>query len=591
MHMRIGPGPVFVVEMIAAGRRWQTYASRAGLVVFLFAALALCWANDRRVRADGSVSLREYAELGATFATTILSTQLALVLLAAPAATAGAICIDKARGNLTLLMTTDLSSMEIVLGKLFARLMPVFGLVIASLPVMFATSLLGGVSGELLLGGFVVLVGATLASCAIALVFSVYVGKTHEALLLAYFAIIGWLLAYPIIWGLWPVPIPDWFFYLNPFALLWAPMSPNSRASGSIYWLYLFVAIGIVALSTGWIIWRLRPIVLHQSNRPTRRRNERVFSRNRRLHLLNTNPVRWYERHRKKLTRAGRVIWLIFILGSVLGSIWAVLSNFARPFSEITMLSNVIIVGVGLLLATVGAVTVLADERTRGNLDILFTTPLSSRQIALAKWRAAFAIIPKVLFLPALVSLIVLVNNLDRTRGGFFSNRSDPLDRMAMFVGMIILWTSSGIFLTSLGLWLATQIKQLGRAVGLAVTIYVGISIGWIFLVMAVSSKDDTALAVISASPIFTAAFGTVCMMGMEGGDSITALCLGTFLWSAFYIIMSAILLAVTLRIFDRKLGRISLTKSRPSRLRPHKPRIAAIPQVVAEPTPPSAIA
>ena len=59
-----------------------------------------------------------------------------MVMLAAPAATAGAICLDKARGTLLHVLVTDLSDAEIVLGKLAARLVPVLGLVACSLPVL-----------------------------------------------------------------------------------------------------------------------------------------------------------------------------------------------------------------------------------------------------------------------------------------------------------------------------------------------------------------------------------------------------------------------------------------------------------------------
>ncbi len=68
-----------------------------------------------------------------------------MVMLAAPAATAGAICLDKARGTLLHTLVTDLSDAEIVLGKLAARLVPVLGLVACSLPVLALGLLLGGI--------------------------------------------------------------------------------------------------------------------------------------------------------------------------------------------------------------------------------------------------------------------------------------------------------------------------------------------------------------------------------------------------------------------------------------------------------------
>ena len=80
--------------------------------------------------ADVATTIRGLAEVGELFYVAVIGTQLTLVLLAAPAATAGAICLDRARGTLTHLLVTDLSDSEIVLGKLAARLVPVLGLVV-----------------------------------------------------------------------------------------------------------------------------------------------------------------------------------------------------------------------------------------------------------------------------------------------------------------------------------------------------------------------------------------------------------------------------------------------------------------------------
>ena len=77
--------------------------------------------------------------------TAIIGVELTLVMLAAPAATAGAICVDRARGTLAHMLVTDLSDPEIVLGKLAARLLPVLGLVACTWPVLAICSLLGGI--------------------------------------------------------------------------------------------------------------------------------------------------------------------------------------------------------------------------------------------------------------------------------------------------------------------------------------------------------------------------------------------------------------------------------------------------------------
>ena len=141
-------GPVFAYEWIRSSRRWQGYALRSSFVLFLLMALAYVWMNTSSYPAKSNIRLM--AELGEWFFQAVIGTQLTLVLLAAPAATAGAICIDKARGTMTHMLVTDLADFEIVLGKLAARLVPVVGLVACTLPMMELLILLGGVAPEAL---------------------------------------------------------------------------------------------------------------------------------------------------------------------------------------------------------------------------------------------------------------------------------------------------------------------------------------------------------------------------------------------------------------------------------------------------------
>src|SRR4051794_41166715 len=186
----LGLGPVFAYEWLTATRRWQGYALRSCFVVLLLAALVVTWASRSEIQA--ATSIRGLAQFGELFYVAVVGTQIALVLLAAPAATAGAICLDRARGTLAHLMVTDLSDGEIVLGKLAARLVPVLWLVGCALPVMAILTLLGGVDPDALFGAFLVTLGVAVLGCSLALAFSLWAGKTHEALLGTY-----------AVWGLW----------------------------------------------------------------------------------------------------------------------------------------------------------------------------------------------------------------------------------------------------------------------------------------------------------------------------------------------------------------------------------------------------
>ncbi len=145
------------------------------------------------------------------------------VLLVAPAATAGVICQERARALLDV-FATDLSSAEVVLGKLAARLLPVLATVAAAVPVLAITSLFGGMDPAVLGGSFAVVLGLAVLGCALALSLSLWGRKTHEVLLAMYFVWFGWLLLLPV----WVVvtrqltgrPLPwGWLARTHPFML------------------------------------------------------------------------------------------------------------------------------------------------------------------------------------------------------------------------------------------------------------------------------------------------------------------------------------------------------------------------------------
>lgn len=138
-----GLGPVFALEWLTTTRRWQVYAGRALFVGTLLIALSSVWVAHASGR--GTLSIQDLASIGQAFYGAIVFTQLTLVLLAAPAATAGAICQDKVQGNLAQLLVTELSNTEVVLGKLAARLVPVLAMVGCTLPVLTLCTLLGGI--------------------------------------------------------------------------------------------------------------------------------------------------------------------------------------------------------------------------------------------------------------------------------------------------------------------------------------------------------------------------------------------------------------------------------------------------------------
>src|SRR3954451_11627065 len=187
MSMRWGLGPVFVYESLLGARRWQVYAVRSLFVTLLLAGMALVWIGEDvpgAARPGGSgMTRQQLAKVGEAFFYALAGIQLSLVMLAAPAAAAGSICTDRLRGTLLHMMVTDLSDVEIVMGKLGSRLAPVFGLIACAVPVAALAALLGGIDFGALLGLFAVSIALAVLGCALALVVSVRATKTHEVLI------------------------------------------------------------------------------------------------------------------------------------------------------------------------------------------------------------------------------------------------------------------------------------------------------------------------------------------------------------------------------------------------------------------------
>ena len=239
LDTRSGAG--FAYERIASSRRWQGYALRGLFLTALLLALVVAW--DKSGRGAGMSPIRYYRQVAEGVFIGVIGTQLALVLLVAPAATAGAICLDRARGTKAHVLLTDLSDAEIVLGRLAARLLPVLGLLACTLPLMELLALLGGVDPAALLWAFGVTASLARLGCSLAMFLSLWMGKIHEALLATY-AILGcWLLALPVceqiaIYTGWPWINPS--LKINPFYMALAP-----------YWLPGNVTLGDTLIFAG----------------------------------------------------------------------------------------------------------------------------------------------------------------------------------------------------------------------------------------------------------------------------------------------------------------------------------------------------
>ena len=120
------------------------------LTLYLLLVAGFAWMvesiTERSFACGFTSSFSASAEIGRAmfFAIIILLTLVTLIL--APASTAGAISLEREKQTLDLLTTTPISSLAIVLGKLFSALSWIFLLLLASIPIVALVFTFGGVA-------------------------------------------------------------------------------------------------------------------------------------------------------------------------------------------------------------------------------------------------------------------------------------------------------------------------------------------------------------------------------------------------------------------------------------------------------------
>jgi len=543
----LGPGPVFVYEWITGARRWQVYALRALFVLALLVNLTVVWLAEVADRAF--MTIQDQAEVGLVFFIAIAGTQLSLVMLAAPAATAGSICLDRSRGSLAHLLVTDLSSAEIVLGKLCARLLPTLGLVACGLPVMALGGLLGGIDPGALLSLFLVSTACAVGGCTVALFFSIFAVTMHEALIATYIVGLTWVGVLPCweglnrLWGRgwFAYGPPRWVRLSNPFWLVFGPhASPGSVVLEDV-WRFVWGSLLISAALAALAVWRIRPASAAGRAALATDAGGRLARLRARLPgpSLEANPVLWHAWRRRQPSRWLRLIGWMYVLGALAVSLLAIAATWApgsRGSGQVAALFNGLQVAAGLLLISVAPASVLGEERARGSLDVLLVTPLSTREIVAGFWWGCYRPVLALVILPVLVAAAISTGAMA------------PLHVLA--VAALVL--AYGAALTSLGLALAAWLPRPGQAAAMSVVVFTLMTVGWLFVVAVLVRDGVSGPGLAMGSPAGGVALASLSKNGRPGFPG--ALLFALF-WIGVYSVAAIVLARSSVATLDRLRG------------------------------------
>jgi hypothetical protein len=256
-------GPLISRVVLTSPRSLRYYLSRALFSCWLFILMWTAWQSI-----IGWQTIRELgilARFGGILYWMFAMLQLTLMLFCAPLFTAATVSYEKDRRTFTLLLMTDLSDLEIVLGKLVAGLLNVMAILAASIGLMMVCTLFGGISVAQVTNLFLVTAASGVAGGALGLLIALWRDRTFQSIsltiLLVTFSVAGveaLALAFPTIEFL-GVPLVE---VLNPYRAMIAVLYPRSDQIGHVVRttsvVYVACRLTFAAVLVAFGTWKLR---------------------------------------------------------------------------------------------------------------------------------------------------------------------------------------------------------------------------------------------------------------------------------------------------------------------------------------------
>jgi ABC-type Na+ efflux pump permease subunit len=409
-------GPIFMREAMTAPRRVRHYMNRAGYAAGLFLLMWTAWqavVGFQRVDSAGDI-----ARFGGMLFHLLSIVQLALALVFAPIMAGSSISAEKDRRTFVLLLMTDLTNCEIVMGKLLGSLLQMAVMLAAALPIFMLCLLLGGASPEQVAKVFAVTAATALASGSLGILIASWREKTFQTLALTVLIIVLYFTAVVGVFGesqlmgqgvagligdARPLGISAsvWRGMLNPFEAIAAAMDPRAPTEfvpfGHVEWAFVAAMLAITVALIGGAISLLRawnsgggvPTMAGEVAETIERRMiaEAKHEAKAAPRPIWDNPVLWREIRTRAYGRRPIVIKLAYLLACAMISFGFYLATIEDPgIGRIGIAKALVPIFVtSLILVNVQAVTAITSERDVRALDLLLVTDISPKEFVFGK--------------------------------------------------------------------------------------------------------------------------------------------------------------------------------------------------------------
>ena len=494
-------GPLFDKELRVSSRRKRNYILRFVYVVLLTIFVAIVWLSVVKLEGTAAFQKSRMGVAGKTIITTVVMFQFFATQLIAVIMLSTSISDEIYNHTLGLLMTTPINSFQIVMGKLFSKLLQLILLLAISLPLLAIVRVFGGVPWNYLISSLCITLTAVIFAGSLSLYFSINNRRAYVVIIKTVFTL-GVLFAFlPTLLGavvalllrnivpilqsafLSPGILTSAFLYLNPFsaqivntAMMLSPTMP--AAMPSFYWpVHCAVMLGLSALLLARCVRIVRKVALRQATgqlelaskrKARRKRNLRRFASQKRssggrthkpqdsarfIKPVKGSPVIWKELRAPMIQGPGRrnsVIGLVAAIAALL--LTYALCRKAKCLDEdFTHVSyTLLFVVIGSIFNMVLSAATITSEKESRAWPILLATSMDDWHILLGKAVGVFRrCLPIWLLLAGHVGLFILVGYIH------------PI--AAVHLLMLVTWLV--VFISGSGLYFSSLFRRTTSAV------------------------------------------------------------------------------------------------------------------------------
>jgi ABC-type transport system involved in multi-copper enzyme maturation permease subunit len=386
-------GPIFAREFLTVPRRARHYVTRVAYLGGLWVLGVTAWLATDAFSQE--VTIGETARLGRLLFVLLTTVQLSLFLFFSALSAASAVAQEKDRRTFLLLLMTEMTDFEIVLGKVLGSLLPIGLLLTATIPVLALLTLLGGIGLGQVLYATLVTAATVLAAGSLGGLVALWRDRTFQSLALT---VLFLVLYFCLVRVAATLGAMAWLEWLDPFVALGTVHDGTATlASGlSPAYGYTLAMLTLTVLLNGCGVFMLRkwnpsgePIM--QAERPEdleEKDRTAAHAAPGKARQVGVNPILWREIFTRAYGRRPLLVKAAYFIA--LGLIcWSVLAPVVARGGRTSVYDaayGLLPVGVlSLLLVSAQAATSITSERDTGALDLLLVTDLTAKEFIFGK--------------------------------------------------------------------------------------------------------------------------------------------------------------------------------------------------------------